>query len=63
MRNIENRMVIDSEWESLYPQKLVCRCCDCETELYEGDKAYQIAGEIYCEECIDNFSIYVEGVM
>ena len=59
MRDIQNRMAVDSEWDFLYTEKPVCRCCECETELYEGDKAYRISGEVYCEDCMDNFSIYV----
>lgn len=46
---IENRMVIDDFY---LPKSPVCDCVDCGTELYEGDTAYVVEGEIYCEDCI-----------
>lgn len=37
-------------------EKPVCRCCDCDTEIYEGDDYYEIDGNAYCETCmVDNF--------
>lgn len=57
---VENRMVIDSEWEPLERIRKICCCSDCERDLYEGDKAYRIGGEVYCEECIDNYGFYLE---
>lgn len=37
-------------------EKPVCRCCDCDTEIYEDDDYYEIDGNAYCESCmIDNF--------
>ena len=56
---LENRMVKDSEWESMEPpEREFCPCERCGREIYfedaleEGDPAYNIDGFIYCEDCI-----------
>ena len=46
---IENRMVVDSQWEPLY--KPFCRCEMCEAEIYEGSDYYDFDGDIVCENC------------
>ena len=50
---LENRMVVDSEWkwqeidERKYP-----KCCECGEHIVD-DVLYDINGDIYCEECMD----------
>lgn len=37
------------------PEPLVFgRCVKCKTKIYDGDDYYNIDGEYYCEDCIDN---------
>lgn len=37
-----------------YEEQVVCYCDECKTEIYEGEKYYEIHGKIYCECCIDD---------
>ena len=46
---IENRMVVDSQWQPMY--KPVCRCDECGGEIYEGNYFYDFDGDIVCEDC------------
>ena len=55
---IENRMVIDSEWEWKEKRRVVHECDYCECEIYEGDEYYEINGECYCPDCIKEFKRY-----
>ena len=50
---IENRMVVDSEWKPLY--RIVARCMECEGDISAGEDFYQIDGDVVCENCIDGF--------
>lgn len=39
----------------------VCCCCSqCGGEIYEGDTMYEIRGEVFCEDCIDEFRCEAE---
>lgn len=35
-------------------------CDGCGAEILEGDRAWHIQTEVYCEECIDGFASYAE---
>lgn len=37
------------------------RCCNCD-EPITSDIAYEIDGNLYCEECMDDFKVYVEDL-
>lgn len=45
---IENRMVVDSQWPEDKPL-LQCVCNGC--NIYEGDDYYDVNGYIVCEDC------------
>lgn len=50
-KQIENRMLIGSEWEnSISPIPSVR--CDCGNEIKAGETYWKIDGSIYCKECI-----------
>ena len=53
---IENRMVIDSEWPTSERKYVSCSRCGCpiyqEDETDYGDDCYEIDGEYYCYDCI-----------
>lgn len=53
-QQIENRMAVDEEWPDEELQ-IVYYCSDCGEPIYEGDDYYEIAGDIICEKCIDNY--------
>ena len=55
---IENRMVIDSEWEWKEKHEVVHECSNCECEICEEDEYYEINGECYCPDCIKEFKRY-----
>ena len=46
---IENRMVVDSEWE--YSGKPVHQCQICSSNIYSGDDFYNFNGDIVCDSC------------
>ena len=46
---IENRMVVDSEWE--YAGKPVHQCQICSSNIYSGDDFYNFNGDIVCYSC------------
>ena len=46
---IENRIVVGSEWQPMY--KPVCRCGECGCDIYEGNYFYDFDGDIVCEDC------------
>ena len=48
---LENRMVVDSEWE---PHNGICKECErCESKVYSSDYIYELDGESLCEDCYD----------
>ncbi len=50
---IENRMVVDSEFRHhAKPQGL---CSDCDKELFDGYTYYNVFGKIMCENCFDSY--------
>ncbi|MED9905248.1 MAG: hypothetical protein UFG06_13845 [Lachnospiraceae bacterium] len=53
MEQIENRMVVDSEWKSPYTVSHVCSCC--EGAIYEDECYYEIEDDIVCTNCIDDY--------
>lgn len=53
---IENRMVVDSQWEDIekeipFWERVYCRC-DCGREIYANEEYWNINGVIYCQDCI-----------
>lgn len=50
---IENRMVVDTQWKS--PYKVVARCSECESEIYEGEYFFDFNGDCVCESCKDSY--------
>ena len=46
---IENRMVVDSEWE--HAGKPVNQCQICSSNIYSGDDFYNFNGDIVCDSC------------
>ena len=38
------------------------RCTEC-GRLIDDDFAYRIGGEILCEECVENFKVFVSDLM
>ena len=50
---IENRMVVDSEWEQHERKsKTICSCDECGEDIYPGEIYYKIDGDCICEDCI-----------
>lgn len=47
-KQIENRMVVDSEWPS---PKVFCHCDFCGRDIYEGSYYFNFDGDIVCEDC------------
>ena len=61
MNDLENRMVMDSQWENSpfeyhEPAKLAA-CIVCRCGIYEGDTAFDIDGDIICEDCIKGYMV------
>ena len=51
---VENRMVVDSEWERHY--KVFAHCCVCGDEiLADGSTYYDFDGDIVCSCCKDEY--------
>lgn len=51
---VENRMVVDSEWERHY--KVFAHCCVCGDEiLADGGDYYDFDGDITCPACKDSY--------
>lgn len=48
---IENRMLIDSEWENNISSIPSVRC-DCGRDIPIGEEHWYINGKIYCKECV-----------
>ena len=46
---IENRMVVDSQWQPMY--KPFCRCDVCGNDIHYGNDYYDFDGDIVCEDC------------
>ena len=56
---IENRMVVDSEWEwNEGKREVMHECENCGAEIYEEDEYFEINGECYCPDCIKEFKRY-----
>lgn len=53
MEQVENHMVVDSLWRTLY--KPFCRCEMCDAEIYEDNDYYDFDGYIVCEDCIKDY--------
>lgn len=53
--DIENRMVVDSEWEPVRVLRPTCSCIECESDIYPGDYYYVIDGDVLCESCIKEY--------
>ena len=53
MEQIENRIVVDAEWQPM--DKPVKKCDSCEGGLFEGDEYYDIDGFCICPECIGDY--------
>ncbi len=47
----------DIEEMSFDEDRAVAWCWECNTPLYYGDRAYKVAGEYYCPECIDKAEV------
>jgi formylmethanofuran dehydrogenase subunit E len=47
----------DIEMERRRARRPVCECCG---EHIQGDTAYLIHGDWYCEDCMDNYKELVE---
>jgi hypothetical protein len=43
------------KWLTTPDDKSVYTCCDCGGEIYEGETAYRLDGEIYCHECMQSW--------
>ena len=56
LTQIENRMVIETEWPTKERKYVTCARCGCkiyqEDETDYGDDCYEIDGEYYCDDCI-----------
>ena len=33
-------------------EKALYNCINCNEDIYEGDMYYEVAGDIYCENCV-----------
>lgn len=53
MEAVENRMVVDSQWQPLY--KSLCRCGECDGDIYEGDYYFDFRGDVVCENCVSDY--------
>ena len=44
------------EWKTTPPEeaKPKAYCSHCDKDLYEGDALYDINGEYWCEDCLDD---------
>lgn len=55
---IENRMLVDSEWEHIkmvpVPQKELI-CCDCQNPIIEGEDYWDFDGDKVCQDCIRDY--------
>lgn len=58
MKQIENPWIVGQLEEE---EKCIQVCCECEAELFDGDIAYCIEGNYYCEDCIANKKQYLES--
>lgn len=50
---IENRMVVDSQWQPLH--RPLCRCDECGGDIYEGDYYFDFDGDAVCENCVSDY--------
>ena len=60
MCDLENRMVIDSEWAISEHYPIVGRCCVCEDDICEGEIIYRIPGgngvDVLHEDCLKEWA-------
>ena len=40
--------------------KFVCLCAECKNDLLEGDSAYKIGCNVYCEDCVEHVTLEQE---
>ena len=62
---LENRMVVDSEWpdaERFNRLGKLPKCSECGDAIQE-ERCYEINGEIICENCMDGHRIYAENLI
>lgn len=53
---IDNRIVIDSEWEDIEKKPQPVRSCDeCGEDILPGEVYYNIDGDCICEECLKGY--------
>ncbi len=38
-----------------WPEKPVFICSNCDADIFEGDSYWDIMGERYCKDCIEDF--------
>ena len=50
---IENRMVVDEQWQPMY--RPLCRCEECGGDIYEGDYYFDFDGDVICENCVRDY--------
>lgn len=53
---IENRMVVDSQWEDMEKEiplwEQVFKKCDCGRDIMMNEEYWNINGVTYCQDCI-----------
>ena len=42
--------------------KPVCTCALCENGIFDGEKAYRINGNVYCTDCVEEFTAEAEEI-
>lgn len=52
MEQIENRMVVNSEWDD-NPDYIRCEKCSC--KIHKGDYFYSFRGTDICEDCAPKY--------
>ena len=41
-------------------EPVAAKCCNCGRDIYEGEDAFNINGDIYCEDCINDCKFTAE---
>lgn len=56
MQQIENRMVVDSQWEDIEREiplwEQVFKRCDCGNNIMRNEEYWEINGNVWCQKCI-----------
>ena len=66
MEQIENRMVVDSQWEDIekeipFWERVYCRC-DCGRDIMKNEEYWEKDGVTYCQDCIkEHIEDYLSG--